>query len=63
MDIESIIPVLEPATFSRSPTTVRNPIITPPSIVATGMVYSKVLITDFSVGLAVVSYADLMLFA
>ena len=48
MDIESIIPVLDPATFKRSPKTVRKPIKTPPNIAAVGIISSIVPITDFS---------------
>jgi hypothetical protein len=48
MEIESIIPVLDPATFKRSPRTVMKPITTPPNIAAIGMVSSNAEITDFS---------------
>jgi hypothetical protein len=45
--MDSIIPVLEPATLSKSPTTVKNPITMPPNIAAVGINSLNVPITDY----------------
>jgi len=46
MEIDNIIPVLDPATSNKSPITVRKPIITPPSIAATGIILLNLATTD-----------------
>jgi hypothetical protein len=38
---DSKIPVLDPITFNKSPTIVRNPITIPPNIAAVGIYFSK----------------------
>lgn len=54
MDIDNMIPVLDPATLSRSPTTVRNPITMPPNMAAVGIISLKVPMTDFYLKLGMV---------
>lgn len=61
MEIESIIPVLEPATLNRSPITVKKPIITPPNIAAVGIILLNLPITDSYLKLGMVSSLDLTL--
>ena len=45
--MDSKIPVLDPATLKRSPTTVKKPIAIPPNIAAVGIISFNRWITDY----------------
>ena len=58
MDIDNMMPVLDPATSSKSPTTVKNPMAIPPSTAAVGISLLKRPITDSSFQLGSVSCCE-----
>lgn len=57
------MPVLEPATSKRSPTTVKNPMKTPPNMAAVGIISLRWPTVDCSWWLGRVRLRDLSIFA